>query len=440
MTSFYGHLPFSASYPQMGGNEGLMAQDLYGPHLPLMLPAEAMGQALQTSSYSPEAGMSPYARGGRVQQSGFPLGELAETLRTQGQEGDTVLAHISPREAAFLAEHFGGDINPETGLPQFGFFSKLWKGVKKVAGPAIGAVLGTMVGGPLGGAIGGGIGGSFGHPNDRVGPVMGGLGGYFGGPALLKGGSALMAGQGLSGIGAGLSSGFGQSTGMLSNGLSSLLNSTGLGSFFGGGVGSSAASAASAGKDVLHRAMGASAGGGGLGSFFGGNILNNALLATAIGGTLLRREKPQGPQSIGDAMREGEKHRWRPDQYPDKDSFKPINRKYQGYSKEYRPGFDPEEEAFRENSPWQYTPRFSEQKFSEGGFLEGFSQGQEDNVPALLSEGEFVIPADVVADLGDGNSKAGAKRLEQMMREIRCHKNTTKHPPKSKGLGAYFNA
>jgi len=199
--------------------------------------------------------MSPYARGGRVQQSGFPLRELAETLRTQGQEGDTVLAHISPREAAFLAEHFGGDINPETGLPQFGFFSKLWKGVKKVAGPALGAVLGTMVGGPLGGAIGGGIGGSFGHPNNRVGPVMGGLGGYFGGPALLKGGSALMAGQGLSGIGAGLSEGFGQSTGMLSNGLSSLPNSTGLGSFFGGGVGSSAASAASAGKDVLHRAM-----------------------------------------------------------------------------------------------------------------------------------------------------------------------------------------
>lgn len=78
-------------------------------------------------------------------------------------------------------------------------------------------------------------------------------------------------------------------------------------------------------------------------------------------------------------------------------------------------------------------------RFSEGGFLEGCSQGQDDNVPALLSEGEFVIPADVVADLGDGNSKAGAKRLEQMMKEIRRHKNTSKHPPKSKGLGAYFN-
>lgn len=96
MTAFYGHLPFSASYPSMGANEGLMAQDMYGQNLPRMMPAEAMGQALQTSSYTPESGFSPYAEGGRVQSSGFPLGGLAETLRKQGQEGDSILAHISP--------------------------------------------------------------------------------------------------------------------------------------------------------------------------------------------------------------------------------------------------------------------------------------------------------------------------------------------------------
>ncbi len=259
-----------------------------------------------------------------------------------------------------------------------------------------------------------------------------------------------MAGQGLSGLGAGLSSGLGQSTGMLSKGMSTLGNATGLGSFFGGGSGSGAAASTPFSMNPVSQlastlgskgatsaaggGLGSLFGGGGLGSFFSGSGLNNALLATAIGGTFLRREKPQGPQSMGEAMMQAEKHRWRPDQYPDKDSFKPINRKYQGTSKDYRPGFDPEQEAFTEDSPWQYMPRYS-----EGGFLEGFSQGQEDNVPALLSEGEFVIPADVVADLGDGNSKAGAKRLEQMMKEIRRHKNTSKHPPKSKGLGAYFN-
>lgn len=459
MTGFYGQPPLGQSPSLYGSDEGMRAQDVYGTGLPALLPAEGLAQALQTSSSTPQplstsdlsfkppypvaGGLSTYARGGSVRKE-KPLWGLAETLRKQGEEGDSVLAHISPREAAFLAEHFGGDINPETGLPQFGWFSKLWKGVKKIAGPALGAVLGTMVGGPIGGAIGGGIGGSFGHPKDRVGPVMGGIGGYFGGPALLQGGKALMAGQGLSGLGAGLSSGFGQSTGMLSSGLSSLGNATGLGSLFGGGA-SAAASTPFSMNPVSQLAStlagkgAASAAGGGLGSFFGGGMLNNALLATAIGGTLLRREKPQGPQSIGEAMRDAEKHRWRADQYPDKNSFKSINRHYKPHSKDYRPGFDAEEEDFTEDSPWQYTPRFSEQKFSEGGFLDGDSHGQEDNVPALLSEGEYVIPADVVADLGDGNSKAGAKRLGHMIAEVRRHKNTSDHPPQAKGLSAYFN-
>ena len=39
--------------------------------------------------------------------------------------------------------------------------------------------------------------------------------------------------------------------------------------------------------------------------------------------------------------------------------------------------------------------------------------------PAALSDGEFVIPADVVSHLGNGNSEAGAKVLEQMMARVR---------------------
>lgn len=39
--------------------------------------------------------------------------------------------------------------------------------------------------------------------------------------------------------------------------------------------------------------------------------------------------------------------------------------------------------------------------------------------PALLSDGEFVIPADVVSHLGNGNSDAGAKVLEEMMARVR---------------------
>ena len=39
--------------------------------------------------------------------------------------------------------------------------------------------------------------------------------------------------------------------------------------------------------------------------------------------------------------------------------------------------------------------------------------------PAALSDGEFVIPADVVSHLGNGNSEAGAKVLEEMMARVR---------------------
>lgn len=39
--------------------------------------------------------------------------------------------------------------------------------------------------------------------------------------------------------------------------------------------------------------------------------------------------------------------------------------------------------------------------------------------PAALSEGEFVIPADVVGMLGDGSSEAGARLLHTLINEIR---------------------
>jgi len=66
--------------------------------------------------------------------------------------------------------------------------------------------------------------------------------------------------------------------------------------------------------------------------------------------------------------------------------------------------------------------------FSNGGyFLGGITDGMADRVPASidgqqearLSDGEFVIPADVVSHLGNGNSNAGAKQLYAMMDKVR---------------------
>jgi hypothetical protein len=61
------------------------------------------------------------------------------------------------------------------------------------------------------------------------------------------------------------------------------------------------------------------------------------------------------------------------------------------------------------------------------GKLEGPGDGMSDEIPGtidgqqdvLLSDGEFVIPADVVSGLGNGSSDAGAKQLEEMMARVR---------------------
>jgi hypothetical protein len=74
-------------------------------------------------------------------------------------------------------------------------------------------------------------------------------------------------------------------------------------------------------------------------------------------------------------------------------------------------------------------------KGGEPRYLGGATDGMADKIPARidgkqearLSHGEFVIPADVVGHLGNGNSEAGAQRLYSMMDKIRkARTGTTK--------------
>ena len=70
----------------------------------------------------------------------------------------------------------------------------------------------------------------------------------------------------------------------------------------------------------------------------------------------------------------------------------------------------------------------------KGKYLNGSTDGMSDEIPARidnrqearLSDGEFVIPADVVSHLGNGNSDAGAKVLEQMMGRVRKERTGNK--------------
>jgi hypothetical protein len=54
--------------------------------------------------------------------------------------------------------------------------------------------------------------------------------------------------------------------------------------------------------------------------------------------------------------------------------------------------------------------------------VNGPGTGRSDDIPAVLSDGEYVIDAETVALLGDGSSKAGAKKLDEMRVKLRKHK------------------
>ena len=70
----------------------------------------------------------------------------------------------------------------------------------------------------------------------------------------------------------------------------------------------------------------------------------------------------------------------------------------------------------------------------QGMYFGGPTDGMADSVPAtidrqepaMLSDGEFVIPADVVSHFGNGNSDAGAEQLFSMMDRVRQARTGTK--------------
>lgn len=162
----------------------------------------------------------------------FARGGLAgvRTLARQGRMGDTMMAHISPEEAAMLKARGGaGTMNPNTGYPQFFSLKKLFKAILPIALNFIAPGLGGALGGALGlsgtaaavagNAIIGGATSALTGGNVLQGALMGGLGSGLGqiaggaankmlGLGLGEAGQALL-GSGLVGGAAGAATGQG---------------------------------------------------------------------------------------------------------------------------------------------------------------------------------------------------------------------------------------
>lgn len=155
----------------------------------------------------------------RTQRKGFARGGLASL----GRHGDTMMAHINPREAEMLKRMGGGGtINPNTGYPEYFSLKKFLRAALPIAlailAPGLGTAIGSALGASgvgasvLGGAIVGGATTAATGGDWKKGALMGGLGGglgnYAGGAAnramnlgLGQTGQAVLGGALVGGVG-----------------------------------------------------------------------------------------------------------------------------------------------------------------------------------------------------------------------------------------------
>jgi len=69
-------------------------------------------------------------------------------------------------------------------------------------------------------------------------------------------------------------------------------------------------------------------------------------------------------------------------------------------------------------------PQAQPQTAAQGRYVRGPGTGRSDDIEARLSDGEYVVDAETVSLLGDGSGDAGARRLDEMRRNLRQHKAT----------------
>jgi len=177
-------------------NQGMMPQPQQRPMMPPAQPPQGMMPPMPQQGMMPQ---QPMAQGG--------LASAAQHIQAAGRGGDTMLAHINPREAAML-KNMGasGSINPRTGLREFGWN---WKSMIKTLLPAAIGVFAPAVGNYLGSAAGFGLG--------KVGQIAGtalAAGAVGAGAAALTGDNILKGGL-QSGVLGGLNAGLGSEIGAI---------------------------------------------------------------------------------------------------------------------------------------------------------------------------------------------------------------------------------
>lgn len=106
------------------------------------------------------------------------------------------------------------------------------------------------------------------------------------------------------------------------------------------------------------------------------------------------------------------------------------------------------EEALQDLVQRVQSGEFDQNAQVEEGKVNGAGDGMDDLIPAklegeddvVLSDGEFIVPADVVSGLGNGSSDAGSKALYDMMDRVREMRTGKKEQPKQVPQGEMLPA
>lgn len=450
----------------------------------------------------------------RLKERGYARGGLAvagRRLAAQGRGGDSMVAHINPREAEML-KRMGGDgtVNPNTGLREYKGIGKILGAVLPIALsfiPGIGTAIGGAISGALGlglgaagtaalgagaiGALGGAISGG-GLKGALLGGLTAGAGNYLMGPAGLdvagKGGFGSLFGSGTEGATPSTDiSGYTPTEGGFSAKELAAQNAANAADYQNvvnaGGADPGQALTSPLTSNAVSQTQGAAAAPD-MGSLADAPLPTSRPTGTdlsAIGGDA---RSPSG--SIIDSLKE------KASNFGLKDAInlaplaltagsllsKPqaVQQAVQSLSpsqQEYfnRPGItwnwdQIQSDADRNNmslseymaSNWnnltggQYNNQQAEQATvaaAKGGALnqisnlaKGSGSGRDDTINARLSDGEYVMDAETVALLGDGSNDEGARRLDQMRKELRAQKGKAlakgKFSPNAKSPLAYF--
>jgi len=364
------------------------------------------------------------------------LHNLAQNMAAHGRNGDSMLMHVTPDEVQglqSLAMANGGSlsINPHTGLPEANIFSQAWKFIKPIAAPLAGAGL-MMIPGmqPLAAAaLVGGV-GALGTGSLQKG-LMAGLSAY-GGAGLAGGLSTAgsvaasegaaqaaakqIATQGLTGEAA---------TQFANTAVPAMTNvgATPTFSSMGQGLGRLV-------SDPLSTTQLIGSGAQGAGALTGAAKIGS--VAVPLAGAIMAPEPYKPPEQSPGMIRPAV-----------------LTRTQVPESEQPRNG-SAERRHFRDvwSYPEPYTPSGATGgvvAFNQGGLgslggysdggrlLRGPGDGVSDSIPATigqrqparLADGEFVVPARIVSEIGNGSTEAGARKLYAMMDRVQKARKKT---------------